>query len=295
MKPALGIAVAAGLVLVGTLAALIANRQDAPASGDGKPADSLVEPGKSPVTTPDPAMAAFAGWDQWTSTRQTAAIAAIMGDPRLSPGVIDFLQRELGNQKLEPGTRNNIANALIAQDVKSAGLAERFHRMIDDSTEALIWRDYSVQRLVATLPPEGDVTPVANKLIAIIRSGPGTLPGTALIQLDLLIRSGRYAPGQIYTQALVYIATAPDALLENRMTAIAKMGEQGAAAQLPVVRQMLTPQTEPALLRVSIATLGLVGTEQDRQVVATYLTHANQGVVMAAQAAIKRLDARSAL
>jgi hypothetical protein len=293
MKPVVGIVVASGVVLVGVLAAITLHRADTPVAG-GEPAAPLpAESNPAQMIAEDPAMSAFAGWEQWTSTRQTAAIAAIMGDPRLSGGVIAFLQRELGNQKLEPGTRNNIANALIGQDVKPTGLAARFTHMIDDTTEALLWRDYAVQRLVATLPPEGDVTPVATKLIALIRSGPATLPGTALIQLDLLIRSGRYTPGPIYADALAYVATAPDALLENRMTAITKIGEQGSAAQLTVVRKMLTPQTEAALLRVSIATLGLVGTRQDRPVVAQYLKHANQGVVLAAEAAIKRLDARA--
>ena len=300
MKPVVGIAIVAGLVVVGAITAVALNRADSPVIGQ-KGIETGVETGPTSAADPnpaqaianDPAMSSFAGWEQWTSTRQTASIAAIMGDPRLSAGVIAFLQRELGNQKLESGTRNNIANALIAQDAKPAGLAERFSHMIDDTTESLLWRDYAVQRLVATLPPEGDVTPVATKLIALIRSGPATLPGTALIQLDLLIRSGRYTPGSIYADALAYVASAPGALLENRMTAITKIGEQGPAAQLTVVRQMLTPQTEPALLRVSIATLGLVGTQQDRPVVAQYLKHANPGVVLAAEAAIKRLDARA--
>lgn len=293
MKRSAALATVVGVVAAGALAAILMNRQNPEVAGAAGVADATVGTSVPQPLAPDPAMAAYAGWEGWTSTRQTAAIAAIMGDPRLSPGVLDFLLRELGNKKLQPGTRNNIANALIGQDVKPDGLAARFDRMIDDQTEEMLWRDYSVQRLVATLPPEADATPVANRLIVIIRSGPMTLPGTALIQLDLLIRSGRYTPGPVYTQALAYVATAPDALLENRMTAITKIGEQGSAAQLSVVRQMLTPQTEPALLRVSIATLGLVGTKQDRQVVANYLTHANQGVAMAAQAAIKRLDARA--
>jgi hypothetical protein len=237
----------------------------------------------------------FTGWAQWETARRTAAITKIVGNPRLDPEIIAFLQRELLNRGLHPGTRNNIANALMGQDERPAGLAEIFMRMVDDPQESITWRDYSVQRLVASLPPGADTAPVADKLLSLIRSGPGSLPGTALIQVDLLLRSGRMPPGPAYADALVQLATAATAPLENRMTAVAKIGERGDPAQLAVVRGLLTPQVEPALLRVAIATLGLIGNDQDRPVVAGYLTHTNRGVVMAATAAIKRLDARSAM
>lgn len=237
----------------------------------------------------------FVGWSQWSTPRRTATISGIMGDPRLPADTIAFLQQVLRDRTLDPGTRNNIANALMAQDERPAGLAETFLRMVDDPQESITWRDYSVQRLVLTLAPDADATPVAQKLLSIVRSGPGSLPGTALIQLDLLISSGRVVAGPAYAEALTQVATTATAPLENRMTAVAKIGERGDPAQVAVVRGLLTPQVEPALARVAIATLGLIGTPQDRPVVAKYLTHSNQSVVMAAKAAIKRLDARSAL
>jgi hypothetical protein len=292
MKPVYGIALAA--LLLGTGASLIAilgggTSGMAESSATVAPMTSPTAPATSGAAA-DPTLARLAGWDRWDSTRQTAAIAGIMSDPRLSPGMVGFLLREVGNRRLEPGTRNNIANALMAQDAMPAGLAERFLAMADDRGESPTWRDYAVQRLVATIPPGGDAQPIAAKLLELVAQGEGSLPGTALIQLAQLVESGRLPREGAYTAALVQLAGRPGAPLANRMTAVARLGEQGDAAQAQVVRALLTADAEPALARVAIAALGLIGEQADRELIRPYLVHANQAVAMAAQAAIRRLD-----
>lgn len=258
-------------------------------------------PAAAPTVTADPEASGsatsprFDGWETWSTSRRTALVADLMGDPRLDADTIAFLKRQLEDRKLDPGTRNNVANALMGQERRPDGLAAVFLRMVDDPQETMTWREYAVQRLVATLSPDEDARPMAARLVHLVQHGDGPLPGSALIQLELLVLAGRGDAGPAYAQVLVALAKKPDAPLENRMTAVAKLGETGDRSQAAVVRALLTADAAPALIRVSVATLGLIGAPEDQQVVQRYLKHPNRAVVMAAKAAIKRLEARAAL
>jgi hypothetical protein len=289
-------AIGAGIVAIALLATGVALVPRAPVGGPAPAPQSIGAPAQAGGDAADvTAPTRFSGWNTWSTTRRTAVIAEVVGDPRLDQESIAFLMRQLEDPALDPGTRNNVANALMGQDRRPAGLAAMFLRMVDDPRETMTWREYSVQRLVATLAPDEDARPLAARLIHLVRHGEGPLPGSALIQLELLVRAGRGEAAQAYADLLVDLARRPQAPLENRMTAIAKLGETGDPSQAPVVRALLTPDAAPALVRVAVATLGLIGAPEDVRLVERYLDHPNRAVVLAAKAALKRLEARAAL
>lgn len=264
----------------------------APSAAAGRPAAPIAVAPAAPADDP------LAGFAQWTQPRRMQVLAKLSEDPRLDERTIAFLGAELGDRSLDASSRNNIANVLIAQDAKDPALAQRLMAMVDDPAESLTWRDYALQHLVRTVPFSPDPQAITAKLVALSAkgaTGEGTLPGTALLQLAQLQRTGAVTLGDDYAKAVATMATDPRVGLENRMSAVGLIGQCGLKAQAPTVRTLVAQAKEPALVRVALATLGLVGDASDVPLLEKYLTDPNQAVALAAKGALVHLKDQSAL
>nr|MBA3938758.1 hypothetical protein [Planctomycetota bacterium] len=132
---ALGSVPPASLVATGAAPAATVLPATVPAVGSGSNA-ARANPGEPGL---------FAGFAQWTVTQRQAATAGVMGQTALDLDVLAFLSAELDDRHLDLVSRNNVANALIAQERSDPALAGRLLAMVDDAAESADWRDYALQ------------------------------------------------------------------------------------------------------------------------------------------------------
>ena len=231
----------------------------------------------------------FAGWSGWNEAKRNSALAPLVGgvDPDLD--VIVFLRERLADRSLAPVTRNNIANVLIAHAADGA-LAARLEEMIKDSSESASWRDYALQHLARVARIANDPTATMRFIRGQVDHGSDSLPGTALLQVQSLEEAGLWKDREDLNVAVVTLAHSPRTMLANRMTAVAMIGSRNLSGEAAYLRQLIQSPNEPALVRTAIAALGQIGVSADVTLLQPYLGHADGSLVLAAKAAVERLQ-----
>ena len=245
-----------------------------------------------PTTTNEPGI--FQGFATWNTGQRLKAINAIMSSPELDLDVLAFLQEKLGDKKLVESIRNNIANALIFQDRHDSQLATRFLRMVDDTSESMTWRDYALQHASRAVLFSDQPQPVMDRLLALMDKGEGTLPGTAILQLNTLDRDGvlRDASKRIDLGILAMVGN-ERADVGNRMSAISAMGIRGMVDHVQMVRDLVRITDDGSIKRVALATLGQIGSAPDVALIQRYVDDTNILVALAARGALTRVQEKS--
>lgn len=284
--------------------------------GASTPAASADAPAAVPTTGPVPAGAApapaappsaagsnaarvnpgepgvFAGFAQWSAAQRQSATAGVMGQTALDLDVLAFLSAELDDRHLDLVSRNNVANALIAQERGDPALAGRLLAMVDDPAESADWRDYALQHAARAAAFGDALAAVVARTAQLAAPGAGVLRGTALLQLDRMDREFHLAgAGEALASALPQALADGGADSGTRLAAIGLVGARGERAFAPHLRALLGTATTPDLMRVVLAALGAVGDRSDEPRVSGYLHHAHPLVALSARTALDRLRA----
>jgi hypothetical protein len=296
------LAIIAGISAIGVFLLVVYLLHDAsPRPVVGSSSDAVASPSvvQRPVaqlsvalTTKEPGI--FQGFSTWNTGQRLKAINAIMSSPELDLDVLAFLQEKLGDKKLVESIRNNIANALIFQDRHDSQLATRFLRMVDDTSESMTWRDYALQHASRAVLFSDQPQPVMDRLLALMEKGEGTLPGTAILQLNTLDRDGvlRDASKRIDRGILAMVGD-ERADVGNRMSAISAMGIRGMVDHVQLVRDLVRTTGDGSLKRVALATLGQIGSAPDVALIQRYVDDTNILVALAARGALTRVQEKS--
>jgi hypothetical protein len=296
------LAIIAGISAIGVFFLVVYSLRDAsPQSVVGSSSDAVALSGvvSAPVahvsvalTTSEPGI--FQGFSTWNTEQRLMAINAIMSSRELDLDVLAFLQEKLGDKKLAEGIRNNIANALIFQDRHDGQLAGRLLRMVDDTGESMTWRDYALQHASRAVLFSDQPQAVFDRLLALMEKGEGTLPGTAILQLNTLDHDGvlRDAGKRIDLGILAMVAD-ERADVGNRMSAISAMGMRGMVDHVHLVRDLVRTTNDGSLQRVALATLGYIGSASDVALIQRYVDDANTLVALAARGALTRVQEKA--
>lgn len=190
---------------------------------------------------------------------------------------------------VEPVIRNNIANRLVDRVKPDPDLWRDFAASYADAGEDAVWRDYSVQFLSLSIASAGDKQAAAGKLLAIARDDRTTIGATALLHVVRLAGEGvieRPADLNVLISSRITAKDAPDPV---RHTAFALVGEEKITDLLPLVRQELQKPAGDDAKRGALFALGKLGGAADIALVEPYAKDRNGAVVLAADAALKRL------
>ena len=295
------IVVTSALVMAGVLrrpTAVVAEHSAAQATAGGAPSP-VGEPAAPAAAPRAPASAwrrpdpppQLAGFYADQGRAQLGLITELETDPRLPAEVVRFLRAAIEDRTLEDVTRNNMANCLRIQADHDAGLAALFTRMTDDAAESPTWREYAVQHLAGAAAFAADPRAAIDALWRLAEHGAGSIPGTALLQLDLLEQQGATTLDDRYSALLARTAANESAGAAARMAALGLIGQRDAQAALGAVRKC-AGSGDPSLRRVAIATLGLAGNQGDRPLITAAMSDRDPAVSAAAAVAIANIHER---
>jgi hypothetical protein len=135
-------------------------------------------------------------------------------------------------------------------------LPDLFWSMSEDRAEDPIWRDYALQQLAQTFDTAIEPQLIEQRLrnVALVSTDPRA--GTASIQLVLLAGKGRIVLGAGITDNLRKLAIDAAAEPQQRMTALAILGETEPALALPMAREILSKSSPIVLKCAAIGVLG---------------------------------------
>jgi hypothetical protein len=234
----------------------------------------------------------FTGFHRWSDDQRLQAINALATQPELDSDVVAFLKHSLGDANLAAHVRNEIANRLLSLAQPDPAVAEILVAAVNDANQPGMWRDYALQHAARAINLHRDPSVV----LALLRekaSGADAMAGTALVNLETVEAAHPEVSVDIARLAAGLAGNA-QAALPTRITALAMIGSRGMREQADVVRAIAASGGEPALVRVALATLGLIGEANDLPLVERHLTDANRGIVLAAEGAATRLRAKKA-
>ena len=235
----------------------------------------------------------FAGFHRWSDAERLRAIGALATQVDLDSDVVAFLMRSLSDAHISAHVRNDIANRLLALPQPDPVVAEVLVAAVNDANQPALWRDYALQHAARAIDLHRDPRVVMTLLLEKA-AGSDALAGTALASLETVEATHPEVAADIARNAAGLVSNA-SAALPSRLTALAMIGSRGLRDQAAAVRAVAASDGEPALIRVALATLGLIGDASDLPVIERRLGDANRGIVLAAQGADTRLRAKVAL
>jgi hypothetical protein len=259
---------------------------------DGVPTAATNQPGQA-GTGVIPVEKLPAGWTDFrtlTEQERLDRVTAAMENHTLPADVLAFFEKDIFNRQHWDVTRNNMANALVWQELPNPRLHELFAKMLADETESPVWRDYSLQFLSECLKSSSDPEAIQS-LLTRYAQGKDGLAGTAIVNVGLQEAAGRMKPGETFSQQLEAQLTDPEVVTPTKLSILAMIGKRNDVRLLPLVRTFAT-NTNDSLRRTAIATLGQIGTPSDLPLIRAGLTDPNRSVQMAADAALKAMVQR---
>jgi hypothetical protein len=302
------------LVVIGIVVAVLAlilypghdpQKAQATAMAGRSPAVSESQPGEKRVlrsqaagpTLPEAvaesvkAPAELEGFMSWTAARRLDVVTAMQGDPQLSPETVSYLKMAIRSKELDDVTRNNMANALLIQDVKDPFLSEAFADMIQDESENERWREYSVQHLAGTLPFARNPKEIIATLMKI-GGQRGSVAGTAILHLSRIDTEGGHRVGNGIDELI-------ERALQNNLdsdplaviTILGVMGERQMHGSIPLIRAAAGSKTA-SVRRSAIAALGLLGDAGSKKMIESALNDEDELVSSSARTALERVDAQ---
>ena len=233
--------------------------------------------------------AELATWFSMTESQRLDLVTELSRNPILKPEVVAFLRSVIQNRERGLVTRNNAANALVAQEIKDPTLAAVFKRMVEDASEDQSWRDYSLQFLAISVDWSNDREAMAATIWQMATNGPGSIPGTALLHLHYMDQRGTALLPRGYEEYLAKLLTQEHADLPSRMTVAGIAGQRGMIELAPQLRKVAEHASQPALRRVALAALGQINDPADVAFVQRFVNDADALIAAAAKGAEQRL------
>lgn len=192
--------------------------------------------------------------------------------------------------------KNNVADALIAQEEIPESLAGLFFSMFADATQGDLWHGYIVQKipeLAQRLKSPVEVRRAVEFLWSQLRVG-GRFPTEAALGLGRLqeARPDLIAKEEIAERFRDHLAST-ETTQESKRVVVQLLAKYDATAAANEARRFLVAAESGTMLKASaIATLGLVGSKDDRRLVEPYLTSVDIRLSEAAKTTLKRLQQR---
>lgn len=202
--------------------------------------------------------------------------------------------------------KNDLMDALVAQDAVWPELAEVFTAIYRDATQHLVIRDYAVQhlsllheRLDEPAGWENDRLNSRRKLIeetlwAVTGELDSSMAGTALLGLTRLSEkeSGLVVDRQRLGEAALKIASDSQTQEASRITACQICARLQVKAALPLLSQMAV-QSENVTLQISaLGALGLMGGKAELSIIEQIVAGGNTRLEKVAAVAIRRIQER---
>jgi hypothetical protein len=256
---------------------------------------TVVEPVSAPtvavaqLTTRPTPPAELATWFSMTESQRLDLVTELSHDPALKSEVVAFLRSVIQDRERGLVTRNNAANALVAQETKDPTLAAVFKRMVEDVSEDESWRDYSLQFLAVSIDWSNDPEAMAATIWQMATNGPGSIPGTALLHLHYIDQRGVALLPSGYEEYLSKLLAQENADLPSRMTVAGIAGQRGMIELAPQLRNVAEHASQPALRRVALAALGQINDPADVVFVQRFTNDSDVLIAAAAKSAKKRL------
>jgi len=219
----------------------------------------------------------------------------------------EVLDRPIENfpKRLRPievnSIKNDILDKLLRQKKLPTGMGYQLVKMVEDSKNDSIWRDYSIQympqyyerALQDSSVSEQERTAVRNALFSALNQREDTLAGTALIALELLSKNDPDFDRKTILKTATEITNDETASTSSRLTALRISAKKGDAKSVVKTARTLAQTGETVLLRsAAIVTLGEIGSFDDQELLESYLQSNNKQIVSAAKIALNTLQKR---
>jgi hypothetical protein len=206
--------------------------------------------------------------------------------------------------------KNDVLDRLLRQNTLPENMGEQMVEMASSSDNDPVWRDYCIQfmspfyervsaenREAGSSESEQSVAErasVREAMFSALDEREGTLAGTSLIGLELLSRTHENFDRTAIIEAASEIAADESASAESRLTALRLSSLTGADESTAQTARNLAQTGETVQLRsAAIVTLGEAGSDEDRELLESFATSDNRQIVMAAEMALKKMDARN--
>jgi hypothetical protein len=206
-----------------------------------------------------------------------------------------FLDRKAGEDPAQPGElcaiKNDVVNALKAQQVMPPDLAGHLIAMYNDRSHDEVWHDYCVQHLgdiYTGIGDEANREKALRVLWSAVDEKQGSIPGTGLIALFNLCGQVSVDRARVAAKALQMVHS-PIYGEPAKITALQICANLGEVGVLPDARKLAAVGAVP--IRMSaMACLGMLGDKSDLEMLKKAELSPDIRLKTASQTAIKRLS-----
>ena len=223
-------------------------------------------------------------------TLRTEDLAKLRAFLALPPASTALSEGELAALK------NNVADALISHNPLPSGLDDELFAQYRDKPMGDLWRGFVVQKTaeLALRLSEDEQRQAVDFLWARLQEPSGSFAAEAALGLERLLgKRPELVDSARLREELIAFVDNPERPAAARRILLQSLAERDPAAAASRARQFLSGDI-PVLLKASaIATLGLVGTSSDLQLITPFLTSADLRLSAAADAARHRLSGRN--
>lgn len=232
------------------------------------------------------------GFARQKPAERLSAIARLQRQSRLDGETLAFLRVLLQDRRLDPTTRNLVANVFMIQEERDGELWQLFATMAQDGQEGAVWREYAIQHLASCADFTADPAPIIAALLACADERGDSRQGTALLHLQRLLQDGRPVPADELRERVLVCLQDPGTEAKSRITAACLAGDLGLAEALPTLRAATGATTPISLRRAVLAALGGVGEASDLALLEAAAVEKEPAIAGVAQHAILRLRER---
>lgn len=232
-----------------------------------------------------------------TLYRTVQSLPAVL-QPAEAEALLDFLAQTSLSASLSEsesgGIKNDIADLLLRQPSLPRNSDTVFLAMLKDPSQGPVWNNYVLQKLPALLsrlPSEEQRAPLLAALWSATEDPTIGFPGTALLGLLRLSRADANTVAlSAVSERAFQVAQNPAAAASDRLTALQIASEAGHAEVLALARTLLHADV-PVMLRASaIAVMGKQGEASDIPQLEPFLKSADLRLREAAKSALATLN-----
>ena len=200
--------------------------------------------------------------------------------------------------------KNDALEALLRQATIPSDLGKEMVGMYRDRTTDLVWRDYLVQHFPmyverrwpdANAPADPGRAEIFKAFDEALQEKDNGIAGTALLSFYRLVGKAPEADPATIGQNALALAKDGTCAVQTRVSAVGICGLTGQIAILPDAR-ILAQTAEAIPLRLAaIATIGSLGTQEDRELLESLKAGSEERLHKAADAALKKLNKKEAV
>jgi len=196
--------------------------------------------------------------------------------------------------------KNNVADVLLQQRNIAPSLSNTFFKIIADSAQGALWREYTVQKLPVLClktADENEQKETLGRLWKEFHNPTGEFVGTALGGLDRIHRiNSQLVPLNEIVEASKTVMSQKSQSIQPfaKVNALQILGSYDALAAHDIAIGFLSDDTAPIMLQASaLATLGMTGDTRDLPIIAPFLSAGDSRLKLAAAAAYRKLTPRN--